>query len=231
MYSKKDFERFGDLDCLVYESGHGPYTVILLHGFGADAGDLYPLAKQLSLPQVGRWVFPNGRLPAAGAPTGRAWFPIDMAAYERAMQSGDFRDFSNIPDGIGRARKSLAGLIQSLGVEPEKIILGGFSQGAMASTHYILNTKQTFAGLAILSGTFLGTNEWLELAKAREPISFFQSHGKQDAVLPFSAAEKLYQILSKAGWSGDFIPFHGGHEIPPQVLMGFRDFVSQSISK
>ena len=222
-------QRIGPLDCLVHEAGEGPFSVVLFHGFGADAGDLFPLVQFLDHPRVGRWYFPNGIIAANGVPMGRAWFPIDVAAMEAAMLSGNVRDFSRMPEGLAQARAAAEEFYRELELEPQKTILGGFSQGAMLATHTALCAKQDYAGLAILSGTFLGREEWPEMAK-KKSLAFFQSHGEQDPLLPFDAAEKLYGVLKEAGWSGEFLAFPGGHEIPVPALMGLKSFLDKTVS-
>lgn len=224
-YLHRNFKRYGSLDCLEVASGDGPYTCVLFHGYGADASDLYPLAGALDSPKIGRWIFPNGLLPAPGLPFGRAWFPIDIAALERAMQTGQFREFSAMPEGIDRAAQAVKEMAARAHLEPGKTILGGFSQGAMLAAHFALNAEQDFAALVLLSGTLLGQGVWDPLCQKRR-IPFFQSHGKADPILPYTRAKELHRILETNGWKGDFVSFSGGHEIPPQVLQKLPAFLN-----
>ncbi len=53
----------------------------------------------------------------------------------------------------------------------------------------------------------------------------FQSHGRQDRELSFSAAQALAADLATAGASHTFLPFEGGHEIPLPVLRALKKFV------
>ncbi|MBC7973486.1 MAG: phospholipase, partial [Myxococcales bacterium] len=45
------------------------------------------------------------------------------------------------------------------------------------------------------------------------------SHGRQDGLLPFGAAEWMRDQLTAAGAVVDWQPFDGGHEIPRSVLV------------
>ena len=103
-------------------------------------------------------------------------------------------------------------------VEEDSIVLGGFSQGAMVSTHLTLSTGFRPALLALFSGTLLCRDEWTRLAIAHPHCSVLQSHGHEDPLLPWGAAMELSQMLSDAGFDVDFVPFHGGHTIPMNVL-------------
>ena len=230
MSSNQNLQRIGSLDALVYENGEGPYTLILFHGFGADAADLYPLVQLLAQDEIGTFYFPNGIQNAGGVPMGRAWFPIDVQALEKAMQTGEYRDFREMPKGLSQARTAAESFIETLDLDPKYTILGGFSQGAMLATHLTLTAKEPYAGLAILSGTYLGQNEWSEMA-IKNPIEFFKSHGEQAPILPYFAAAKLNKMLKSSGWKGEFVRFSGGHEIPMPVLVGLKAYLNKVVSK
>lgn len=201
------------------------YTVVLFHGYGANAYDLSPLSAYLDLPDGTNWLFPNGVLEVPVMPgyNGRAWFPIDMEALQKAMMTGGDRDFSDrYPAGLESAREKAMDMIQSLGIPMNKIILGGFSQGAMLATDITLHSEVAPAGLVILSGTLISETDWKRLAEKKKEYKFFQSHGRMDPVLGYPAAKKLERLLIEAKWKGEMIAFQGGHEIPEIVLRGMN---------
>src|SRR5262249_48823517 len=153
-------------------------TVVLFHGYGADGADLAPLAMELDLPRPVRWLFPDAPLPLDWG--GRAWFPIDVAAIDRAQRTGQAVDWSN-EGAAAPARRFL----ESLGVPWSRLILGGFSQGSMLATELALNAPENPLGLVILSGNLINAAEWGKLAPRRRGLPFFQSHGIADPVLGF----------------------------------------------
>jgi phospholipase/carboxylesterase len=51
------------------------------------------------------------------------------------------------------------------------------------------------------------------------------SHGRQDQLLPFSAAETLRDKLRAAGAKVEWVDFPGGHEIPPVVVDAASQFL------
>jgi phospholipase/carboxylesterase len=196
------------------------YTVVLLHGFGADAADLFPL-HQLADDDKVRWIFPNGPLevPLGGAFMGRAWFPIDTQALDLAMSQGKFRDMASTrPKGLDQAKSSINELLFELNVPQEKLIIGGFSQGAMLATDVVMDMDENCLGLVLMSGTVLDQSNWQEKSKNRKDQAFFQSHGQSDPLLSFQMANLLTDILRSGGCIGNILPFEGAHEIPPLVL-------------
>jgi len=212
-------------------SSDGPW-IIIFHGFGADASDLASFAQAIDAPKDVNWLFPDGPLEVPIGPhtMGRAWFPIDMAEIEKAMMAGTHRDMSELtPPGLETSRDLVLEMIAELGLSMEKILLGGFSQGAMLTTDIALRSEISPKGIALLSGTLLNQDIWKGFAEKKKGLKFFQSHGTSDPVLGFPQAQKLNSLLTNAGLRGDFIEFAGGHEIPPQVMKGFSDFISKTL--
>jgi phospholipase/carboxylesterase len=209
--------------------GDGP-VVVLMHGFGAPADDLVPLAGVLAAPPGARFAFPGapGALPPMWGP-GRAWWMIDPSRFERVAR-GDIEGMADdVPPELGAARDAVVAMLDALegelGAPAESTVLGGFSQGAMLACDVALRTGRPLAGLVLLSGTFLCRPEWLKLLPERTGLRVFMSHGTQDPMLPFSLAIELRQAMNAAGIPVDFVEFRGGHEIPPQVVAGASAFL------
>jgi phospholipase/carboxylesterase len=227
--------RIGHLDVIEVEgASEDSPTIVLFHGFGADCGDLASLSQVVQAPKGCRWIFPNGHLAVQLGPhqEGRAWFPISIADLEKTVAAGTGVDLSALtPPGLRRARDMALEMIEKLKVPMDRLILGGFSQGAMLATELALNTVSAPAGLAILSGTLVNAPVWESLAPQRAGLRFFQSHGVADPVLSCAMAEKLNLLLNKAGLRGSLMKFQGGHDIPSEVLIQLGSFVREVMPK
>ena len=111
-------------------------TVVLMHGFGAPGTDLVPLADVLS--RQARYVFPAAPLELGGfyGDAARAWWLIDLARLEQELMRGKL-DTSSVPDGLPAAREQVLRLVDQVearfGGPGHKLVLGGFSQGAMTA--------------------------------------------------------------------------------------------------
>lgn len=214
--------------------GTGP-LVVLLHGFGAPGTDLVPLYRELRPPEGTRFAFPEAPLELdLGVGESRAWWLIDMLKLEAALVRGELRDLTrDVPEGLAEARalvtEMLDALERELGVDGSRIVLGGFSQGAMLALDVALRTGRPLAGLALMSGTLLAEDEWLPLMPKRAGLPVLQSHGRMDPLLPFSIAERLRDELTKAGLAVKFIPFNGGHEIPGGALDGLDELLRTTL--
>jgi phospholipase/carboxylesterase len=100
----------------------------------------------------------------------------------------------------------------------ERLVLGGFSQGAMLSLDVALHRDTPPGALALMSGTLLAEDEWTPRMKKLAGVPIVQSHGTVDPLLPFFIAEMLRDKLVEAGAQVEFVPFQDGHAIPPNVI-------------
>lgn len=233
-----------ELEVRVLQRSKEPPTsaVVLCHGFGAPGDDLVPLCDELvslapSLANT-RFYFPAAPLSLGGFMWGdsRAWWMIDIEALQQ-LQAGDpeaLRAFrKQEPEGLAEARAQLLGLVQqiqkSTGLPANRLVLGGFSQGAMLTTDVTLRLPETTAGLAILSGTLLVEDQWRALVKNRAGLQVFQSHGRQDPLLPFEAAGWLGELLGEGGAQVEFVPFDGGHGIAPEAVEKLAAFLARQL--
>lgn len=213
--------------------GGNGLTVVLMHGFGAPGEDLVGVWRMLEVPAEVRFVFPAA--PMELPPTfagGRAWWMIDVEALERSMASGHPLDRADDePDGLDAARERILELLdvttRELGSVPSATVLGGFSQGAMLACDVAFRTSVELAGLVLMSGTLLASSKWLPGMPARKGTPVFQSHGRQDPLLSFSAAQALRGHLGAAGLNVRWVEFNGGHDIPNIVTDGVARFIRE----
>ena len=222
MMEKPSLIHIGNLDAIeIPNPDPKALTVICMHGYGADMRDLAPLTQELQTKRPLRWVFPNA--PAQLDWGGRAWFPIDVAVFEEAQRTGKTRDLSgHAPEGMAQAREELQSFVKQLGVPWEKIVLMGFSQGAMMAVDVAARAEAKPAGVAILSGTLVDVKTLAKLASKQKGLSFFQTHGSVDPILGFSHALALEKALIEGGWFGKLQRFEGGHAVPPEALETLR---------
>lgn len=221
--------RFGELEATVFEpeQGGARAQLVLCHGYGAPGTDLVPVGAELlneqpSLAERLRLVFFEAplSLDQLGAYGGRAWWHLDV---EALLGQRDWTKWElATPAELPRARRQLLGALEALnratGATMATTVLGGFSQGAMLTTDVALRAEEAPAALAIFSGTLLSSVEWRERASRRAQLPVLMSHGRQDAILPFSQAERLRAVLTEAGMAVDFVPFEGPHTLWPDAL-------------
>jgi phospholipase/carboxylesterase len=212
--------------------GEGP-VVVLLHGYGAPAKDLVPLWRTLDVPHNVRFAFPCAPHPIEPSwPDARAWWHFEVERFQRAVLDGRLVELADeVPRGAEASREVVSELIDALRTDlhATRIILGGFSQGAILSLDTALRTDVDLSGLVILSGTLMAEHEWVPLMNDRSGLPVFQSHGTDDPLLPLALAERMRDHLRAAGMQVDWQPFKGGHTIPPQTLSALGAFLRKHL--
>ena len=176
--------------------------VVLMHGFGASSKDLAPLASAIhSTGYI--YAFPQApiemRMGVGGF--GYAWAPI----------SGEGIDES-INNSKNLINKFLDQLVKLYGDEDTKLVLGGFSQGAMMALEVGLKRRDLICGIISCSG-------WIHASQTdNEPDSnnqqeIFIGHGSLDDIVPIQKSIEAMDKLSSIGYSTQFREYDIAHEI------------------
>jgi phospholipase/carboxylesterase len=222
---KKPFlEVIQGIDTLSVIGDTSEVATVIFHGYGANMRDLHPLWEHWHTEGM-NWYFPNGVLPLSmGAGyEGRSWFSIDIEGLERAMREGRHRDLKDyIPAEFDSTLAHIETYLSDLQKRHPRLIVGGFSQGAMLATHVALRDKVSIEALVILSGNLVAESKMPASAKG---IPFYQSHGTSDPVLSYEGARELEKKLQQLGLQGKLETFSGGHEIPMNVIGGVKSFL------
>lgn len=192
--------------------------VIFVHGYGADGADLLGLADVLAphLPDTAFYA-PDAPEACAGG-YGRQWFPIPRFDGSTPAQSAT---------GLAMASDDLnAFLDQCLAAEnlgPDRLILLGFSQGAMMSLQIAPRRDRAMAGVIAISGRLINPNDLAAQAQVKPQVQLI--HGDRDQVVDFAEMARADQALRAAGFStATHVMQGGGHGISPDglgVALGF----------
>lgn len=226
------WSKISDLEVIEVEAPENSEAIVILHGYGADAKDLAPLAGELALTPPKHWYFLNAPLRLDGPlmMEGRMWFPIDMMELQTAIQQKRFREYFNqdIPEGFESALRGVESFLDEISAKHPKITLGGFSQGAMVAGQAALRSKAPIEKLLLFSTTFAGEKLWKEAVEKNDfKFKIFQSHGIQDPVLPVEEARRLASFLKENGIELEYHEFPGGHEISFDIINKASDFLTR----
>ncbi len=191
------------------------HQIIMLHGWGANAQDLASLAPYLNLPHY-QFIFPNAPFPYPYSPGGRAWY--------------DLRS-DNMYKGLPECEEILTQWILSLEGSTEvplsHTILGGFSQGGAMTLD--VGLKLPLAGLVSMGGYWhditASNSESNDISQAPTLIM----HGKQDAVVPLTAAIRAREVLTALGVEVQYEEFDAEHEINIEMLGVLRNFILKTL--
>ncbi|MGG6266707.1 alpha/beta hydrolase [Leptolyngbya sp. AN03gr2] len=192
-------------------------SIVMLHGWGANAQDVAFLCSLLDLPDV-QFFLPDAPFPHPYSVEGKMWYDLSNANFQT-----DFTQQSDLQTSRRELTDWLNSLEQQTGVPLSRTILGGFSQGGAMTLDVGLSLP--LAGLMILSGYQHGA---LRPGAKISPI--LMVHGRQDQVVPLAAAHRAKANLKKLETSIDYHEFDIGHEISPLVLNEVYKFVQSQLS-
>ena len=206
------------LEAVTVETGPNPtFTIIWMHGLGADGHDFEPLVPELledGMPVL-RFVFPHAPVRPVTINNGyqmRAWY--DIIGIDRRSAE----DFA----GIKASADAVADLIKAenqRGVATGRIAIAGFSQGGAMALHIATRYPERLAGVIALS-SYLPQSRELATAKstANQATPIFMAHGTQDPVVPYPLGDESRQLLQAAGYSVEWHSYPMPHSLcEPEV--------------
>lgn len=208
------------------EHERGGSAVVVLHGWGAEGTDLVPLAKALKRPGV-RFFVPAAPLPEVGG--GRAWWHLDgdrpVHAYDDQPPAGHQPHAQ-----VAASRELVLALVTRIRqqFQPGRLVVAGFSQGAMLSLDVALAARPPVDQVAMLSGVILADTLPALHAEGSPRPTVLVTHGRSDPQLPFAGGDRAREILQRHGFPVTWLPFKGGHEIPTPVLESLRAFLADA---
>jgi phospholipase/carboxylesterase len=190
--------------------------IVAVHGRGADATDLAGLAQELNLPDY-RWVLPQGPRPVQLGPgaIGWAWYELGPQQAATVVASRDM--LSAFMDAT----------LARLGTTKDRVLLGGFSQGAVMTLHVGLSSPEPYAGLAAMSGYIPAPESLTPLLPERRERSVLMLHGTYDQVLDVQLARSARALLEEAGLHPEYHEFPMEHQITPESLAVVREYLDR----
>jgi glyoxalase family protein len=159
-------------------------ALILLHGRGASAQDIIGLAQAFSLP--------DDMIVLAPQAAGSVWYPQRLIAPIE----------SNEPYLSSALRRlgEVVEMLEQAGIPAERILIGGFSQGASLAIEFVLRSGRRWGGLLAFSGGYiwpLGQPRAQAGSLAGTPV--FLGCSDIDPHIPLARVEETAALLQAVG--------------------------------
>jgi phospholipase/carboxylesterase len=200
------------------------YSIIWLHGLGADGHDFESIVPQLKLkaqPHI-HFIFPNAPIQAVtinGGMMMRSWYDILEMSLVRKVDI----------DGIYQSAAAIESLIAqeiAKGIAAEHILLAGFSQGGLIALHTGLRYEQKLAGIVALS-TYLPTAKALETegSAANKTLPIFMAHGTMDSIVAIQSGKIAATALTNLGYALKWCQYPMDHSVCLEEISDIADFI------
>jgi phospholipase/carboxylesterase len=196
-------------------AGEPAGALVLLHGRGADEHDLYPLLDALDPERRLAGYTPRG--PLSLPPGGAHWYRLG------GIPTPDPATFFPTFD-------LLTGWLDALPFDPDRLVLGGFSQGAVMSYAAGLGRgRPRPTGLVCLSGFIPRVDGFALDLDGLDGYPVSIAHGSLDPVISVEWSREARGVLEAAGADVVYRESPLPHTIDPQIVPELATFVRRCL--
>ena len=215
------------LESVIVETSPNPeFTVIWMHGLGADGYDFVPVVRELDslgIPGI-KFIFPHANKRPVGINNGyvmRAWYDIKHTDLGRQEDEEGLRESQVAIEAIIAAEKER-------GLSSKQIALAGFSQGGAMTYQTGLRHAEPLAGLLSLSAYIplintIGSER--HLANQNTPI--FVAHGTADPIVPIHRGQSSADALVSLGYPVQWHTYGMPHSVCEEEIRDIAKFIQQ----
>lgn len=201
------------------------YSIIWLHGLGADGHDFESLVPELQLVSKDNthFIFPNAPIQPVtinGGMAMRSWYDILEMSLEHKTDI----------DGIYQSSNLIAQLINreiDCGIPSSHIILAGFSQGGVIALHTGLRYPHKLAGIIALS-TYLPTVEQIKTERStpNHTTPVLMAHGILDSIVEVESGKAAFDTLKAMGYNIEWHDYLMEHSVCAEEIVHLSDFIN-----
>lgn len=202
-------------------------SVIWLHGLGADGNDFVPIVPELNIPShlPIRFIFPHAPMQAVTINNGyimRAWYDIvSLEINKHTDQNGISNAVTNITHLIEREMER--------GIPTNKIILAGFSQGAVIALSTGLTYPHTLGGILGLSGYLPAAEIFTKANSANKNTPIFLAHGTDDPIVPYFLGQTAHNSLLQYQYTVEWHSYPMGHSVCIEEIQSIGSWLRKII--
>ncbi|MDS4014222.1 MAG: dienelactone hydrolase family protein [Candidatus Accumulibacter sp.] len=219
------------LPTVEHSTGETPhFSVIWLHGLGADGHDFEPIVEEFDLDRLPpiRFIFPHAPMRAVtinGGYVMRAWYDV---------VSPDFAPGREEAEGVRQSTAQIEALLareNERGIPAERIVLAGFSQGGAVALHAGLRHAQRLAGVLALS-CYLPLADTLadEAHASNRQVPLFMAHGRNDPVVPYDYGKRSAKLLKAEGYPVEWYAYDSEHTVCVEELGDIESWLHRIVS-
>lgn len=200
------------------EGGAPHPCIILLHGYGSNANDLFSFADYLP----NHLTIISLEAPLDTPFGGKAWYSIHFDA-----EQDKWSDLKEAKKSLLDISKQLEYFINQYNLKPKDIGLIGFSQGAILSWSLLLDQPNRFRRAVCMSG-YINTQLLEKPLQEYQNILAYASHGTSDPTVPYDWAVSSINELNKKNPQLTFNSYPDGHNVSPENFRDLLEWLSKT---
>ena len=184
-------------------------SIFFLHGFGSNMQDLFGLSPLFNQ----NWTCVSLQASIPVQYNGWAWAELDFQNIGKLPKPEQMKIHQ------GKVFESIEQCIKKLDLDPNRINLLGFSQGASLSIYSGLKNPNTFNSVVALSGFFPVKEISKEVDReAIRGLELFMGHGRLDPVVPIGLGHDTKNGLEDIGLNPKYVEYDSEHTISNECL-------------
>ena len=184
-------------------------SIFFLHGFGSNMQDLFGLSPLFNQ----NWTCVSLQASIPVQYNGWAWAELDFQNIGKLPKPDQMKIHQE------KAFESIEHCIKKLDLDPNRINLLGFSQGASLSIYSGLKNPNSFNSVVALSGFFPVKEISLEVDReAVRGLELFMGHGRLDPVVPIGLGHDTKNGLIDIGVNPNYNEYDSEHTISNECL-------------
>ena len=188
--------------------------IVLFHGRGADENDLYPLFDVFD--RTGRLTGVTPRGPLSLPPGGAHWYVVRRVG---------FPDPDTFFPTYERASRWLDAFVEARGFAWDRVVLGGFSQGAVMSYALGLGAGRPSPAAIVAFSGFIPQVEGFDIDLDRS-TQVMIGHGAYDPVIGVEFGREARDRVSEGGIE----PLYREYPLPHAIDPAFAQEVGERIN-
>jgi phospholipase/carboxylesterase len=189
--------------------------IVLLHGLSGDENAM--------------WIFDHALPRSATVIAPRALYPSELGGYSwaRSVVRDDLDDvdYQAALDHLARFVREAIALYE---VDPRRVIVMGFSQGAALSYAYSLLHPEMLCGVVALAGFLPDPLSALPAAPALP--DYLIIHGTHDEAVPIDRARVARSVLESRGANVEYHEHRVGHKVSAQGMKEIARWIRNRVS-
>jgi phospholipase/carboxylesterase len=210
------------------KSGTAKQMVLFLHGYGANGADLLSIGEDwaFALPDT-VFLSPNAPERCEQWAAGYQWFPIRAAdgIVTKALERTDA-----IQKPAAALNAYIDGQLKQWNVDESRLVVAGFSQGAMMAMYAMPRRQKPCAGIIGYSGMLLDAKGLQDPAIVKPAV--LAIHGDADDVVPPFCLQEAEAGFSAAGFEVEALLRPGlGHGIDQFGFIRGLQFIQERLDK
>lgn len=195
--------------------------LVMAHGVGSNERDLFGFAAQLDP----RLLILSVRAPVTLGPDAYGWFEVEFSP------TGALINVEQLDASRQRFAGFLTAALGAFPVNPERVYLLGFSQGAILSLVTALTTPETLAGVIALSGRIPHQAlPWAVAPERTAGLPIFQAHGVADTVIRIGEGRAARDALERQQITLDYHEYPMAHTVSPATFADFTRWLSARLA-